>query len=178
MSDLRQQGFRIIAIADEYVAVDPNYWVYKEGLDKGMFVKKADDTVFTGKGWAPVNTFPDYASPKARDWWAGLFKEQLEQGVAVEPNRVKIAICQILVIDSDREGNFLRIEYALSDSRTRGAQIAAFPQSSIWAGEILRLTVWQNRFRAQTANVFRSLQSREASSDARFESGVGHFSDP
>jgi len=48
---------------------------------------------------------------------------------------VKVAICQILVIDSDREGNFRRIEYALSDAKSQGAQIAAFPESSILGWE-------------------------------------------
>ena len=48
---------------------------------------------------------------------------------------VKVAICQILVIDSDREGNFRRIEYALADAQARGAQIAAFPESAILGWE-------------------------------------------
>jgi len=48
---------------------------------------------------------------------------------------VKIAICQILVIDSDREGNFRRIEYALADAKIQGAQIAAFPESAILGWE-------------------------------------------
>ena len=49
--------------------------------------------------------------------------------------RVKIAVCQILVIDGDREGNFRRIEYALSTARAAGAQIATFPESSILGWE-------------------------------------------
>src|SRR5512146_2544137 len=48
---------------------------------------------------------------------------------------IKVAICQILVIDSDREGNFRRIEYALGDAKAQGAQIAAFPESSILGWE-------------------------------------------
>jgi len=48
---------------------------------------------------------------------------------------VKVAICQILVIDSDREGNFRRIEYALADAEAQGAQIAAFPESAILGWE-------------------------------------------
>lgn len=48
---------------------------------------------------------------------------------------VKVAICQILVIDSDREGNFRRIEYALADAKAQGAQIAAFPESSLLGWE-------------------------------------------
>jgi len=51
------------------------------------------------------------------------------------PRVLKVAICQILVIDSDREGNFRRIEYALADAKAQGAQIAAFPESSILGWE-------------------------------------------
>jgi predicted amidohydrolase len=47
----------------------------------------------------------------------------------------RLAICQILVIDSDREGNFRRIEYALEDAEAKGADIAIFPESSILGWE-------------------------------------------
>ena len=49
---------------------------------------------------------------------------------------VRIAVCQILAIDGDREGNFRRIEYALEQARTERADIAAFPESVILG--------WQN----------------------------------
>jgi predicted amidohydrolase len=48
---------------------------------------------------------------------------------------VRLAICQILVIDSDREGNSRRIEYALQDAQAKGADIAIFPESSILGWE-------------------------------------------
>lgn len=48
---------------------------------------------------------------------------------------VRLAICQILVIDSDREGNFRRIEYALDQAEARHADIAIFPESSILGWE-------------------------------------------
>src|SRR5271157_5921399 len=48
---------------------------------------------------------------------------------------LRIAVCQILVIDGDREGNFRRIEYALDQAQAGGAQIAAFPESSILGWE-------------------------------------------
>jgi len=47
----------------------------------------------------------------------------------------RIALCQILVIDSDREGNFRRIEYALETARAGRADIAVFPESSILGWE-------------------------------------------
>lgn len=46
-----------------------------------------------------------------------------------------MAVCQILCIDGDREGNFRRIEYALDQASTEGADIAAFPESVILGWE-------------------------------------------
>jgi predicted amidohydrolase len=51
------------------------------------------------------------------------------------PRTVRLAICQILVIDSDREGNFRRIEYALDQAQAQHADIAIFPESSILGWE-------------------------------------------
>jgi predicted amidohydrolase len=51
------------------------------------------------------------------------------------PKHIRLAICQILVIDSDREGNFRRIEYALEQASAQQAQIAVFPESSILGWE-------------------------------------------
>lgn len=50
-------------------------------------------------------------------------------------NSVRLAVCQILVIDSDREGNFRRIEYALDQAEAQHADIALFPESSILGWE-------------------------------------------
>jgi predicted amidohydrolase len=46
-----------------------------------------------------------------------------------------VAVCQILAIDGDREGNFRRIEYALESARDGHAAIAAFPESVILGWE-------------------------------------------
>lgn len=56
-------------------------------------------------------------------------------GALVSHAEVKVAVCQILVIDGDREGNFRRIEYALQKARTEHADIATFPESSILGWE-------------------------------------------
>jgi len=54
---------------------------------------------------------------------------------AAAARTVRLAICQILAIDGDREGNFRRIEYALEDAAAQHAQIAVFPESSILGWE-------------------------------------------
>ena len=54
---------------------------------------------------------------------------------SVSPAKVRVAVCQILVIDGDREGNFRRIEYALEAARAKHADIAAFPESCVLGWE-------------------------------------------
>src|SRR3974377_1085496 len=51
------------------------------------------------------------------------------------PRTVRVAVCQILSLDSDREGNFRRIEYALEAAKAQHADIAAFPESVILGWE-------------------------------------------
>jgi len=43
----------------------------------------------------------------------------------------KAAMCQILCLDGDRRGNFIRIENALSEVRDARADIACFPETSL-----------------------------------------------
>jgi predicted amidohydrolase len=56
-------------------------------------------------------------------------------GLAASPHTIRVALCQILVIDGDREGNFRRIEYALEQAHAGHADIAAFPESVILGWE-------------------------------------------
>jgi predicted amidohydrolase len=53
------------------------------------------------------------------------------QPVDAAEKTVKIAICQIQGIDSDREGNFKRIENAIVESKNLGAEIACFPETIV-----------------------------------------------
>ena len=54
---------------------------------------------------------------------------------SISQAQVRVAVCQILVIDGDREGNFRRIEYALETARAGHADIATFPESSVLGWE-------------------------------------------
>jgi len=49
--------------------------------------------------------------------------------------KIRVAVCQILVIDGDREGNFRRIEYALVQAEAERADLAVFPESAILGWE-------------------------------------------
>ena len=63
----------------------------------------------------------------------GLVTLSLAQEIATDRSEkmVRIAVCQTFCIDSDREGNFRRIEYALESAAKQGAQLACFPETAV-----------------------------------------------
>lgn len=46
--------------------------------------------------------------------------------------KTKAAICQIFCLDGDRLGNFVRIENAIREAKDAGADIACFPETTIY----------------------------------------------
>jgi predicted amidohydrolase len=44
---------------------------------------------------------------------------------------VKVAICQIFLLDGDRRGNFVRIEKAIAEAKSRHADIVCFPETVV-----------------------------------------------
>jgi len=47
------------------------------------------------------------------------------------PRAVNVAACQIFCIDSDRDGNFARIEHALKTAKEKNAEIVCFPETCL-----------------------------------------------
>lgn len=78
VKELADQGFKTVAIIDPGIKVDNEYSVFKEGLEKDYFCKRADGPYMKGKVWPGECYFPDYTNPEVRDWWSGLFKELIE----------------------------------------------------------------------------------------------------
>jgi len=44
---------------------------------------------------------------------------------------VKIAMCQIFILDGDRQGNFIRIENAVAEAKSEGASMVCLPAAAI-----------------------------------------------
>ncbi len=78
VKELSDDGFKTIVIIDPGIKIDPNYWVFNEGIENDYFCKRADGPYIKGKVWPGECYFPDFTNPKVRDWWAGLFKELIE----------------------------------------------------------------------------------------------------
>ncbi len=82
-ADLRAQGFRLVAIIDPGVKVDPAYPVYQQGLQRDFFIRAADGQVLQRFVWPDEAVFPDFSCPEVREWWGDWQQRGLiAQGIA------------------------------------------------------------------------------------------------
>ena len=78
VKELADDGFKTIVIIDPGIKIDMDYSVFREGLEKDYFCKRADGPYMKGKVWPGECYFPDFTKPEVRDWWSDLFKELIE----------------------------------------------------------------------------------------------------
>ena len=83
IGDLGRDAFKVITITDLHVARVPNegYVPYDSGVAGNRFVHNADGSVYVAPVWPGPSVFPDFTDAKVRDWWGGLFKKDVENGV-------------------------------------------------------------------------------------------------
>ena len=79
VEELAEDGFKTIVIIDPGIKIDKDYWVFQEALAKDYFCKRADGPYMRGKVWPGECFFPDFTNPEVREWWAGLFKEIIDE---------------------------------------------------------------------------------------------------
>jgi alpha-glucosidase len=84
VSDLRKQHFHLVTITDLHIAHAANqgYMPYDTGHAGNHFVKNADGSEFVGIVWPGPAVFPDFTRTQTREWWGGLYKEFVQDGVA------------------------------------------------------------------------------------------------
>ncbi len=75
---LRDIGFKTMVIIDPGIKVDKDYDIFNEGLEKGYYCRRPDGHFVKGKVWPGDCYFPDFTRPDVREWWAGLYKELIE----------------------------------------------------------------------------------------------------
>ncbi|MDI3317076.1 MAG: glycoside hydrolase family 31 protein [Bacillota bacterium] len=79
--DLARDGFHLVTILDPGVKVDPDYRVYREGLERDVFCRTREGEVYRGEVWPGTTAFPDFARPEVRRWWGDLHRGLLDRGV-------------------------------------------------------------------------------------------------
>lgn len=79
--DLHLRGFHSAWMIDPGAKVDPNYFVYKSGTENDVWVKSSEGKEYNGDAWPGKAAYPDFTNPKVRNWWKGLYKDFIAQGV-------------------------------------------------------------------------------------------------
>ena len=78
VAQLKEKGFKTVVMIDPGIKVDPDYWVCQDGLEKDVFCRRADGPLLVAPVWPGDCYFPDFTKPEAREWWADLYKELME----------------------------------------------------------------------------------------------------
>jgi alpha-glucosidase len=82
INDLRQQGYRTVVMIDPGIKDDPDYEVWKSGIEGDHYVRSSDGQVANAPVWPGFCVFPDYTRPATRAWWGRLYKDlYVEKGV-------------------------------------------------------------------------------------------------
>ncbi|KAF9412292.1 hypothetical protein BGZ94_001083 [Podila epigama] len=72
---LSNKGRKMVTIIDPHIKKDADYHVSKQGADLNVYIKNKDGSSdFDGWCWPGSSQWIDFYNPKARDWWASLFK--------------------------------------------------------------------------------------------------------
>jgi alpha-glucosidase len=82
--DLSADGVKLVAITDLHVAAAPDqgYAPYDSGRAGDHFVRNADGSPYVAPVWPGPSVFPDFTRAATRDWWGGLYKGFVDDGVA------------------------------------------------------------------------------------------------
>lgn len=80
--DLNSRNVKLVTIIDPGVKVDPDYEIYREGLEQNHFLKNSNGEILKGVVWPGWTAFPDFSNPPTRSWWSTKYQTLLESGVS------------------------------------------------------------------------------------------------
>lgn len=81
VASLEAMGFKTCVIVDPGIKVDPAWSIYREGVERGLFLEGEDGTPHVDQLWPGDSVFPDFTDPKARAWWSSLLATETDLGV-------------------------------------------------------------------------------------------------
>jgi|GEM_PF-2281726 alpha-glucosidase len=75
ITDLHNQGFKVIPIIDPGLKIEPGYSPYETGIQQEIFITNKKGNPVTKKVWAGSSHFPDFINESAGTWWADLISK-------------------------------------------------------------------------------------------------------
>ncbi|XP_051942534.1 neutral alpha-glucosidase C isoform X1 [Hippocampus zosterae] len=70
---LEQKNRKLVVIINPPIMIDPEWSLYREGLDGELFVMDRQGQTFTGTSWAGDSHYPDFSNPRTRAWYGKCF---------------------------------------------------------------------------------------------------------
>lgn len=80
--DLAAKGFSRIWMIDPGIKDEVGYSVRDQLVNMKGYVTKPDGSMYRGEVWPGWCVFPDYTRKDVREWWQGLYKDFMGQGVS------------------------------------------------------------------------------------------------
>lgn len=80
-NDLKNMGIEVTASVNPGIKIDSTYPAHLDGLEKDVFVKYADGSIYTTEIAPSLNNFVDFTNPKARNWWIDNMKFLPDNGI-------------------------------------------------------------------------------------------------
>jgi len=80
-ADLHGMGFHTVWMIDPGIKAEPGYFVYDQMMAGDHAVHTGAGKPYNGEVWPGVCVFPDFTRRETRQWWAGLYKDFIGQGI-------------------------------------------------------------------------------------------------
>jgi alpha-glucosidase len=80
-SYLASLDIEVTASVNPGIKVDSTYFAHKDGLEKDVFVKYSDGSLYTADIAPSTNNFVDFTNSKAREWWQDNMKFLPDNGI-------------------------------------------------------------------------------------------------
>ncbi|ORY06191.1 hypothetical protein K493DRAFT_252149 [Basidiobolus meristosporus CBS 931.73] len=92
LKDLHSRNQKMIMIVDPGIKVEKGNMPYEVGMERDIFIKRADGEIFIGRVWPGKTAFPDWFNPQTDKYWAELFHEWFDtlplDGVWLDMNEI------------------------------------------------------------------------------------------
>lgn len=78
---MKAMGIELTASVNPGIKIDSSYSAYKSGLKQDIFLKYEDGEIYKTEIYPNMNHYPDFSSPKTRNWWTENMKIYQELGI-------------------------------------------------------------------------------------------------
>jgi alpha-glucosidase len=78
---LAKSSIHLVTIVDPGIKTDPDFDIYREGLEKQAYLSLPGGKTLTGVAFGGATSYPDFTSPDVRRWWEELYPRLLDKGI-------------------------------------------------------------------------------------------------